>query len=148
MKRLQILMAMGMVVMLATVGWAAVPNLINFQGMLRNSSGNPVPNGSYSVEFKIYSAETGGVPLWSETQSVQVENGNLSVVLGSVNSTPDFLSVFSGPPYGLRWLGLAVNGESEMIPRSQLVSVPFALFAGSVDGAGGGTISSDVDVIG
>ena len=66
MKRIAISLALALGALTAV---AAVPQLINFQGILRDGSGNPVANGSYSVVFTIHDAPTGGSSLWSETQS-------------------------------------------------------------------------------
>ncbi|HXF48884.1 MAG TPA: hypothetical protein VNL73_05605, partial [Verrucomicrobiae bacterium] len=45
--------------------FGAVPQLINFQGILKDGGGNPVADGSYSVTFTIYDAATGGTTLWT-----------------------------------------------------------------------------------
>jgi hypothetical protein len=59
MKRITILLGAGILI-LSSMVFAAVPQLINFQGILRDGSGNPVTNGSYSVTFTIYDAASGG----------------------------------------------------------------------------------------
>jgi hypothetical protein len=53
-------------------GLGAVPDSIYFQGILKSSGGNPVPDGSYSVTVRIYDAPSGGTQLWSETRSVSL----------------------------------------------------------------------------
>src|SRR5689334_1383646 len=67
---------------------AAFNREINYQGKLADSSDNPVADGTYETEFKIYTQSVGGSPLWTETRSggneVQVTNGLFSVMLGSV----------------------------------------------------------------
>ena len=100
---------------------AAVPQTMSYQGLLTDGSGTPVADGSYSLAFTIYDAETGGTSLWSETQgAVQVSRGNFSVTLGSV--TP--LTMAFNAPY---WLGISVNGGAEMTPRTNLAASPYAL---------------------
>ncbi len=100
----------------------AVPQLINFQGILRNGSGNPVADGSYSVIFTIYDAPAGGTVQWAETTSVATTGGLFTVLLGSLNPVPD--SAFNNPD---RWLGVKVGADPEMTPRQQLVSVAYSL---------------------
>lgn len=100
---------------------AVVPQKINYQGYLMNSSGNPI-NTTVSLTFYLYAAETGGTALWTETQNnVAVTNGVFNVLLGSV--TPITLN-FSQQ----YWLETRVNGET-LSPRRPLVSVGYAFRA-------------------
>ena len=125
------------IVVLLTVGFVAgsllsrfslaepgggVPSVINYQGTLLNqSSGDPVPDGNYSIVFSLYDVDAGGSPLWQETQTAAVHSGLFSVLLGSNVSLN--ASLFSESP---RYLGVAVEGDSEMTPRQLLASVPYA----------------------
>jgi hypothetical protein len=109
--------------------FAAVPPLINYQGVLTKSPGVP-QNGEFSMVFSIYSDSTGGDLLWNETQdSVQVTRGLFSVLLGSVNPIPD--SIFKEPN---RWLEVEVEG-SLLLPRRQIVTVGYAFHSGFTDTA-------------
>ncbi len=141
MKRFTLSLWAAALVFLFATAWAAVPKLINFQGILKDGSGNPVANGSYSATFTIYNAPVGGTNLWSETQSVTTNNGLFTIQLGAVNPVPD--SVFKDT---LRWLGVAVSPDPEMTPRQQLVSAAYGFRISSVDGASGGNITSKVSI--
>jgi len=104
---------------------AAVPRLITYQGLLKDSSGNLL-TGTYSMTFKIYSAPAGGTPLWLETQSsVSVSSGKFSVQLGAVTA----LNLSFSADY---WLGIAVGADGEMTPRVKLTSVGYAYMAEQV----------------
>jgi len=47
-----------------------------FQGVLRDQTGRSVADGSYTMTFKLYTAQTGGSALWTETHpEVQVKQG-------------------------------------------------------------------------
>ena len=113
----------------------SVPTLINYQGTLLNqSTGDPVPDGQYSIVFSIHSNSTGGSHLWQETQSATVHDGLFSVMLGNV--TPLAASLFDGSP---RYLGIKVEADAEMTPRQLLASVPYAFHAenaSTLDGMG------------
>ncbi|MCI0329422.1 MAG: tail fiber domain-containing protein [candidate division Zixibacteria bacterium] len=146
MKRFRMLLAVGILVILNATAWGQVPNLINVQGVLRDGSGNLVPDGSYSVLFSIYSVPSGGTALWSETQTVTTTAGAFQAALGSVNNVPDFVSVFGGLPAGERYLGITVGADPEMTPRMQFASIPYSQRVGTVDGATGGEISGDVTI--
>ncbi|MBI3872682.1 MAG: hypothetical protein HY304_06370 [candidate division Zixibacteria bacterium] len=100
---------------------AAVPQLITFQGILKNGSGNPVANGSYSVMFKIYDAPTVGNVLWMETQSVTTNSGLFTTLLGSITAIPD--TIFNDSS---RYLEIKVAADPPMTPRQKLSSVGYS----------------------
>jgi len=86
------LLAVIAVTVLALHANADVPQLLNYQGRLTDPSGNP-KNGTFTMEFAVYHAETGGNQLppgtpWSETQNVTVTDGVFNVLLGSVTALP------------------------------------------------------------
>ena len=74
------------------VAEAAFNGQINYQGKLTNTSNAAVADGVYHMQFRLYTAATGGSLLWTEDRStalgdrVTVTNGLFSVMLGS--STP------------------------------------------------------------
>ena len=110
--------------------WSAAPTSINFQGLLTDSSGTPLGDGSYSVLFLIYDVPTGGSALWSESKSVDLVDGLFTTNLGSV--TPLNASVFDSSP---RYLGVQVGANPELLPRTLLVSVPWSLQSSKADTA-------------
>ncbi len=121
---------------------AVVPQLITLQGRLTDTNGNPVANGSYSIKFEIFDAVgPGGGCLWTETQSVFVQGGVFSVVLGSTGQggIPD--SAFSDSS---RWVAITVGNDPEMTPRMRLTSGAFSYRVNSVEGASGGNIYGDL----
>lgn len=125
--------ALGIALWLLLVGTASatVPNLINYQGRLLNAMGQPLDT-TVSMTFTIYDASSGWASVWSETQpAVAVNGGSFSVLVGAVN--PVFDSVFRTDT---RWLGVAVGGDPELVPRSPLVSVPYSYRAIHSDSAG------------
>ncbi|MEJ5263392.1 MAG: hypothetical protein WHT45_11965, partial [Ignavibacterium sp.] len=96
-----------------------IPETINFQGVLKDASGNVVTNGNYNLTFKIYDAGVGGTVLWSETKTVQVEGGIFTTQLGSVNP-------INLPFDGAYWVAVSVGSDPEMTPRMQFTSVPYS----------------------
>ena len=66
---------------------SAAPLLINYQGRLVDTAGNPL-TGAQSILFSVYDAASAGSLLWSETQSVTPDNGIFSVSLGGVQTLP------------------------------------------------------------
>jgi hypothetical protein len=102
---------------------------ISYQGRLADSDGNPITT-TVAMQFRLYPTNIGGSPLWNETHAaVPVENGLFHVLLGSVNPVP--VNILAANP--TLWLGIAVGADSEMTPREQLASAPYAMVAGSVE---------------
>jgi hypothetical protein len=107
----------------------SIPRLLSYQGRLADTLGNPVPNGTYSVVFRLYSQPSGGSSFWNETQNVTTKDGLFSILLGAV--TP----VGSMPDAGAAYLGMAVGGGAELAPRLRLASSAYAYLAERAAGA-------------
>jgi len=113
---------------------SAVPRLVRFSGTANDARGNPV-GGVAGITFALYSEQTGGAPLWMETQNVQVgPGGHYSVLLGATKSEGLPADLFTTAQ--ARWVGVAVEGQAEQ-PRVLLVSAPYALKAGDAETLGG-----------
>jgi len=110
---------------------AASTGTIAYQGRLADSSGTPLTS-TLPMSFRLYSAVTGGAPLWTEqwtgSNGVKVSDGLFNVMLGSLTPIPQ--SVITGNAN--LFLGITVGTDDEMTPRVQLGSVPFAVQALSV----------------
>ncbi len=122
------LLTLAVIVLLAlsALASASVPPMINYQGKLMKPDGTPVADGTYSITFTIYDAETGGNIRWSEPNvSVQAKGGLFAVLLGG-NGTNLPANIFEGPD---RWFGIQVNDDPEMIPRQRIASVAYAQVA-------------------
>jgi hypothetical protein len=117
----------------STSAAAVVPRLINFSGKAIDQ-GKTI-TGITGVTFSIYSEETGGSPLWMETQNVQADSrGNYTVQLGATKTEGLPQELFTSGE--ARWLGVLVNGGEEQ-PRVLLLSVPYALKAADAQTLGG-----------
>ncbi len=112
-------------------GASAVPQMINYQGTLTDNTGNPVANGNYTIEFRLYDVASGGASLWSEKwetpNQIPVIDGNFNAMLGFVSPIP--ATFFSDHP--VVYLGIKVGSDSEMLPRQQITSVGYAFTAGN-----------------
>lgn len=125
-----------MVLGLATAT-AQVPQMMNYQGVLADSSGNRL-DGNYNMTFSVYDTSDGGNPLWVETQyEVWVEQGVFNVLL-SIPDSVWYLGEDELVPR--RYLGVSISSEPEMVPRREIGSVPYAYRAG---GAAAGTPDDD-----
>src|SRR6185369_4530326 len=90
------------VLAVGAVAAADVPSNLTEQGRLFDSAGAPL-NASVVITFTIYDAPSGGSALWSETQTVMLDEGYFSVPLG-VN-VPFPSTLWDG---SVRFIGIAV----------------------------------------
>ncbi|MEX2382100.1 MAG: hypothetical protein WD490_06940, partial [Opitutales bacterium] len=123
------------------------PELLSYQGYLvdadgvplgTNEAGDPLP-ANYDVVFRIYSASSGGTLLWAEEQTITVDNGYFSVLLGEgavsgSDPRPDLSTVFTGVGADERFVGVSVRfqagGEfSDILPRLRLLTSPYSFLA-------------------
>lgn len=130
-----------------SISHAVVPQMINYQGWLADGNGEPF-TGNVKMMFRIYSSETGGTPLWSEGHdAVIVTNGGFNILLGSMSVGGIPHSIFDG---SIRYLGLKVENDSEMTPRTRLVSVAYsykALNSDQLNGINGSSFIRTIDNI-
>ena len=118
----------------ASVSLTAVPKLINYGGVLKDSSGKTVTTIS-GVTFLIYKDEQGGTPLWFETQNVRPDHtGHYTVQLGAMNAHGLPADIFQSGE--ARWLAVQIAGEGEQA-RALLVAVPYAMKAQDAETIGG-----------
>ena len=104
---------------------AQVPTAVPFQGILLDSGGAPV-SASVDLDFELFDALVDGGSLWSESHAgVVVVDGIYSVDLGT--TVPLGPSVIAS---GAAFLEITVSGET-LVPRQQLLSVPYAIHAGT-----------------
>ena len=128
-----------------TAGASVVPSSFNYQGVLRGGSGEILPAGTRNVEFRLYSQPTGGSALWGRGYAVMLDsNGLFNVTLtdGSGSQVSDPSAAGATIPqviaaHSTLFLGVLVIGNTEIAPRQQLLSVPYALMAGDVKQSSG-----------
>jgi hypothetical protein len=95
---------------------------VPYQGRLTGNDGQAVADGVYAFTFALYSAESGGEPLWAETQTaVTVQDGYFSVLLGQATQLDTGIIAQD------RYLSVAVRGPEDdgfttLEPRQKLTS--------------------------
>jgi len=105
----------------------AAPHAVNYQGILNDSAGSPVPDQTFNMVFRIYDAATGGTLLYEESRTVATSKGIYNVLLGTGTASVGTFdpALFSADN---RWLEVEVNAEI-LSPRQQVTSVAFSLQA-------------------
>ena len=119
------------------------PDRLTYQGFLVDANGAALAANAprnYDIVFRIYNDANGGALLWSEQQTVTVDRGNFSVMLGegvavTGQPRPALSSLFKGVDASERYIGLLVNGIGsgntaiEINPRLRLLTSPYAFLA-------------------
>jgi hypothetical protein len=109
----------------ARVAHADAPSIMPVQGFVTDSAGAPIA-GAHDMRFRIYTAPTGGAPVYDETiGDVDVGEGLFSVELGNV--TPLDLALFD--VHSSLFLGITIDDDAELLPRVVLGTVPWAAYA-------------------
>lgn len=94
------------------------PESLSFQGRLTDSGGSPI-DAIVEITFRLYDD---GTPIWTEVHpSVDVAGGIFNVILGE--TSPLDTVAFDKPLE----IGITVEGDSEIAPRTPLASAPYAL---------------------
>jgi hypothetical protein len=117
--------------------FAQAPNLLNYQGVARNSVGNPLPNQTMKLRLSVHDLLPSGAVVYSEIRQITTNLGGLfSVQIGSAGASSS-----TGTLGGVNWivgnkflqveLDPASNNNYIDIGTVQLVSVPYAFGAGS-----------------
>jgi len=120
-------------VIITTSLWAGSPEKIAYQAQVRNSTGQLITNKTVSMKIGILQTTTTGVVVYEEIQNpttnanglVTLEIGRGTVVSGTFESInwatgPYFIKTETDPDGG---------SEYTIIGTSQLLSVPYALYA-------------------
>jgi len=117
------------------------PDRMTYQGFLVNNLGDPLAPTTpknYDVIFRIYDASSAGNRLWSEEQTVTVDKGNFSVLLGEGSSVgtetrPNLSTVFAGQTASDRYIAISVKFSgttfSDIVPRLRLLPSPYSFLA-------------------
>jgi len=129
----------------------SVPPLINYQGRLSDQSGEPLPAGQYGILFRIWddgTATNATDLLWGQqyTNIALQSNGVFNLILGAPGgsnfpgATNSLASAFAGSNCFLGVTivvsnGMPISSASEIVPRQQLLTVPFAFNAASASTA-------------
>ncbi|OFY94757.1 MAG: hypothetical protein A3K10_10215, partial [Bacteroidetes bacterium RIFCSPLOWO2_12_FULL_31_6] len=113
--------------LICTLAIAQAPSLINYQAVARDLSGNPLVSTPVTVVFEIRQTSPLGTIVYNETHvSTTNQFGLFNLEIGGGTPiTGSFASINWST--GLYYLRVTVNGD--VMPSTQLLSVPFALHA-------------------
>lgn len=140
---------LGIIVVLVCgiTGAATPPDLINYQGVLRDASDSPV-DGTLEMFFRLYDSDggvscVGGTLLLTDTHSgaddIEFTNGLFNVQIGSGVITPGAVSTLTEAfrDYAAVWVEVQVEGEI-LCPRIRVASSAYSLNSSKLDGEDAG----------
>jgi hypothetical protein len=134
------------------------PERMAYQGYVVDANGNPLATNvpkNYDIVFRIWNDPSATAPanrLWTEQQTVTVDKGYFSVILGEGSSIgearPPLSAVFTNATASERWIAITVNGIGaggsavNILPRLKLVASPYAFLATKAMTADGAAITT------
>ncbi len=143
MNRAATAVIMAVIVVCAVGDVAAdIPRMISYQGLVRDSLGNPINGTGIMFRFGLHDDSTGGSILWAESATLDVTDGLINHNLGSSVPLPDTLFT----KFEELWLQITIDAEM-IVPRTRLVSTGYSFRVSTVDSASGGTILGDVKIL-
>ena len=123
------------------------PARLTYQGYLTDGDGVALATNApknYNVVFRMFNTQTGGTSLWSEQQTLTVDKGYFSVLLGegavvgsggSQEPRPALGTLFSAADASDRFVEVTVlgigssGGDVTILPRLRLLTSPYAFLS-------------------
>ncbi len=124
-------------ILFSTFIFAQVPQGISYQAIALNGSGNPVVSSNVGVRLSVLDVSATGTALYTETHTKTTNaQGLFNLVIGQGTPTA---GTFSSINWGTNSKFLKVEMDAAggtnytLVGTTQLLSVPYALYAGKVD---------------
>jgi hypothetical protein len=117
-----------------TFSYAQSPEKFTYQSIIKNSSGYLLKSQDVGLKISVLFNSSNGIPVYSEEHSVESNNNGLvTLIIGDGVSSDVFADIDWGN--GEYFLKVEVDPEGGvnyvMNQTSQLLSVPYALYAGN-----------------
>jgi uncharacterized protein (TIGR02145 family) len=113
------------------------PEKMSFQAVIRDASGELVSNSSVELKMSVLQGSVDGMEVYSETHSEMTnENGLITLEIGGgtvVSGIYDVIDWSNGPYYLKREIDPSGGTNYVVSGTSQLLSVPYAMFANVAD---------------
>jgi hypothetical protein len=119
------------------------PDRLTYQGFLVDANGAALATNAprnYDIIFRIYDDPNAGTLMWGEQQTVTVDRGNFSVILGEGienggDPRPLLSTVFRGATASDRYIAVTVKGigagggNADIMPRLRFLTSPYSFLA-------------------
>lgn len=124
------------------IGFAQVPEKMSYQAIIRNAVGQVLPNQSIAIKASILQGSPAGAAVYSERLTGNTNtNGLVTLEIGSgtvLTGTFNAINWSTGSYYLKTETDLAGGTNYTITGTSQLLSVPYAMFAKSAGTVSGG----------
>jgi collagen triple helix repeat protein len=128
--------------MVSMLGMAQAPQQMNWQAVVRNNSGQPVPSGTQvTLRFTIHNLSPTGTAVYQEIDNDTTvgQLGLVNIQIGSIASLA-VVNWGNGAKFLQVELDLNNSGTYSDMGTSQLLSVPYALFSGNSEAGPAGPV--------
>ena len=148
----KILLSIFMSAFIVLSSFSQAPEGFKYQAVLRDASNAVISNQAVGVRLTIEQGSVGGTAVYSETFSPTTNSyGLVNLEIGTGTTTDDFTTIdWSNGTYFIETAIDAAGGSNySVMGTSQLMSVPYALYAkSSGNGAGPQGPQGDTGAIG
>ena len=133
-------------VLMSVLAMAQAPQKMTYQAVVRDSNGQLVSNGNVGVRITIVRGSETGTGVYSQTETVRTnDNGLFTTMIGGTGF--DAIDWGNGPYYLKSEVDPDGGSNYILTTTQQMVSVPYALHAGTVDSIIGGVNFTESDPI-
>ena len=133
-------------VLMSLVAMAQAPQKMTYQAVVRDNNGQLVSNGNVGVRITIVRGSETGTEVYSQTETVHTnDNGLFTTMIGGTGF--DAIDWGNGPYYLKSEVDPDGGTNYILTTTQQMVSVPYALHAGTVDSIIGGVNFTETDPI-
>ncbi|MEI6751561.1 MAG: FISUMP domain-containing protein [Paludibacter sp.] len=119
-------------ILLVAIAVAQVPSRFSYQAIVRDEAGNSIKNKEVAVRFSVLSGSVSGSQVYTETQRITTNaNGLMTTEIGKDTLTTSLKNIpwGSGSYFLKTEIDLNDGSNFTLNSVSQLISVPYALFA-------------------
>lgn len=130
MKKILFTLIAGFALTLNTM--AQAPEAFKYQAVIRDASNNILSNQAVGMRLQIQQGSVGGTAVYTETFSISTNDfGLVNLEIGTGTSVDDFSLIdwTAGPFYMETAVDLSGGSTYTVMGTSQLLSVPYALYA-------------------
>jgi hypothetical protein len=121
---------------------AQTPQGFNYQGVARSAAGVALVNQAIGIQISILDGSPSGTAVYTETHALATDgNGLFTLTIGGGTATAGTFAGINWAVGGGKWLQVSMDATGgtayQLLGSTQLLSVPYALFAGNVVNNGG-----------
>jgi hypothetical protein len=123
-KRLMVVI-LGTILGFVLAGCTGLSPQFTYQGVLTDSSGNPI-DGDVTITYRIFNQASGGTSMYTENESITLTDGRFDSVVGPQTAVSGLAPEDLAQPL---WIEIQVgNGTytETLTPRQQLYGAPYA----------------------